>query len=798
MSIKKWIALAGILAGLVLLVVLVVQASPPQQRPGPQGGVTDQGTLGTGFTYQGQLESGGELISGDCEMAFRLYDAESGGNQVGSAITHTVPISDGLFTVNLDFGNGAFTGDARWLGIRVQCPGDTAYADLGRQALTATPYALYALSAGNADLLDGLDSSAFASKADVDALTTRVAALEGQLVDSDSDGYYVGCQDCNDQDPGINPQTNEICDDDADNDCDGLTDCADSDCTPDIDGDGHASPPCGSDCDDSKPDVYPGSDDLPDMSGSDEDCDGIDGERDNGIFVADYGDDGNDGSLDTPLLTIQAGIAAAVAQGKRDVYVAFGVYTEQITLAAGVGIYGGYSPDFQTRDPLSYTVAIHGPDPQAGKPGTVNCLNINGGTAGSTVFDGFSIYGHKETTPGASSYALYVRNCDETARITNNHIFAGRGGDGLAGTAGTAGNSGPSGSIGVNALDLNVAYGVTGHDCTPSHTSPGGSGGAGYCAGTVTSGGDGGNRVCPTFDGSETGSPVASENGYSGYNVGGPGGAAGRDVYQQPYNCTGYYIYGPLQGSDGFDGASGINGTSGTGCGDPGGSIVNGLWIENNASALSGSGGAHGGGGGGGGSGAGAYVHSSCLAEGFGTDNLGGTGGGGGAGGCAGVGGNRGESGGGAFAVFVVFDVAPISVPAIQSNWIYGGTGGDGGDGGRGGIGGAGGDGALGGTGVSYFDPAGPADPVYASYDGGKGGDGGSGGHGGGGGGGCGGPSYAIYVFGQGTADLNTWEAHNLLVLGVSGAGGRGGYSPDNPGSPGGDGQGGTAAATNF
>jgi hypothetical protein len=148
MSSKKWVALAVVLAGLVLLIVLVVQASSPGQGPGPQGDVRAQGSLGTGFTYQGQLESGGDPVSESCSMAFRLYDQESGGNQVGSPITATVPVSDGLFTVDLDFGGSAFAGDARWLGIRVLCPGDAVYADLGRQALTAAPYALYSLSTG--------------------------------------------------------------------------------------------------------------------------------------------------------------------------------------------------------------------------------------------------------------------------------------------------------------------------------------------------------------------------------------------------------------------------------------------------------------------------------------------------------------------------------------------------------------------------------------------------------------------------------------------------------------------------
>ncbi len=130
----------GATVWLVLMSVLV--ASTLAQAP------AFEMALGTAFTYQGQLQANGEPITDDCGMAFRLYDASSGGNQVGSPITTTVSVNAGLFTASLDFGGDAFDGDARWLGIRVKCGGDTAYADLGRQALTAAPYALYARSTG--------------------------------------------------------------------------------------------------------------------------------------------------------------------------------------------------------------------------------------------------------------------------------------------------------------------------------------------------------------------------------------------------------------------------------------------------------------------------------------------------------------------------------------------------------------------------------------------------------------------------------------------------------------------------
>ena len=136
----------GAATWLVLMVVLV--ASTLAQGPAPGAATAAETALGTAFTYQGKLQANGEQVTDDCGMAFRLYDASDGGSQVGDAITTTVAVNAGLFTASLDFGGDAFDGDARWLGIRVKCGGDATYADLGRQALTATPYALYARSTG--------------------------------------------------------------------------------------------------------------------------------------------------------------------------------------------------------------------------------------------------------------------------------------------------------------------------------------------------------------------------------------------------------------------------------------------------------------------------------------------------------------------------------------------------------------------------------------------------------------------------------------------------------------------------
>jgi hypothetical protein len=152
----RWISTVTLLA--VFLLLALVDPGLAQSPAVPSA------PTGTGFTYQGQLKRDDAAVNATCQMAFRLYDDAAGGSQVGSPVTVAVAVSDGLFTVKLDFG-AAFQGDARWLGIQVMCPGDGAYVDLGRQPLTAAPYALHAqqapwsgLAGVPAGFADGVDN----------------------------------------------------------------------------------------------------------------------------------------------------------------------------------------------------------------------------------------------------------------------------------------------------------------------------------------------------------------------------------------------------------------------------------------------------------------------------------------------------------------------------------------------------------------------------------------------------------------------------------------------------------------
>jgi hypothetical protein len=82
--------------------------------------------LSTAFTYQGRLTSGGAAANGHYDMQFALFDAATNGTQVGESVDlPAVPVTNGLFTVSLDFG-GAFDGQARWLEISLNPAGGEA------------------------------------------------------------------------------------------------------------------------------------------------------------------------------------------------------------------------------------------------------------------------------------------------------------------------------------------------------------------------------------------------------------------------------------------------------------------------------------------------------------------------------------------------------------------------------------------------------------------------------------------------------------------------------------------------
>jgi hypothetical protein len=164
----------GATLGFVLLLTAAAWAATP---------------LGTAFMYQGRLTDGNAPATGVYDLYVLLYDAETGGAQMGAVAVEDVTVTNGVFTVMLDFGPVAFTGNRCWLHIGVR-PGNSTdmFTSLSpRQEVTPTPYALFATTAST-------------------ALSARALAIPGgqlRLQGSDEDPSIVGGSTVNSVVPGL-------------------------------------------------------------------------------------------------------------------------------------------------------------------------------------------------------------------------------------------------------------------------------------------------------------------------------------------------------------------------------------------------------------------------------------------------------------------------------------------------------------------------------------------------------------------------------------------------------------------
>jgi hypothetical protein len=106
---------------------------------------------GTAFTYQGRLNSSTNPASGTYNLTFSLFNTNASGVAIAGPVTNNaVSVTNGLFTVLIDFGPGVFTGQTNWLQIGVETNGVSSFTTLTpRQQLTPTPYAIYAENANN-------------------------------------------------------------------------------------------------------------------------------------------------------------------------------------------------------------------------------------------------------------------------------------------------------------------------------------------------------------------------------------------------------------------------------------------------------------------------------------------------------------------------------------------------------------------------------------------------------------------------------------------------------------------------
>src|SRR5687768_14429101 len=91
----------------------------------------------TQFTYQGELKENGSPVNGNFNFRFRLFATPTGGTALAAQVINGVPVSDGLFTVAIDFAAAVFDNNDRWLEITV---GTTTLSP--RQPVRRTPYSI--------------------------------------------------------------------------------------------------------------------------------------------------------------------------------------------------------------------------------------------------------------------------------------------------------------------------------------------------------------------------------------------------------------------------------------------------------------------------------------------------------------------------------------------------------------------------------------------------------------------------------------------------------------------------------
>ena len=129
---------------LSILLIIIFSMSPTIPVGQAQSPPVQDTPLGTAFTYQGFLVFRDTYYNGSCDFQFTVFNAGSGGAPLTDPIERVnVPIRNGYFTVQLDFGQNIFNGTKRWLAIAVRCNTQDGFVTLEpRQELTPTPYAL--------------------------------------------------------------------------------------------------------------------------------------------------------------------------------------------------------------------------------------------------------------------------------------------------------------------------------------------------------------------------------------------------------------------------------------------------------------------------------------------------------------------------------------------------------------------------------------------------------------------------------------------------------------------------------
>jgi hypothetical protein len=140
---------------------------------------TSAAPVGTSFTYQGELRFQGSPANAPFDFEFALYDVETGGVPLATSLVADQTVTQGLFSVEIDYTEVPFVASATyWIEVRVREGSSigTYQPLLPRQKVTPAPYAINARSVQ----AGGVGASALA-----DAAVTSVKIADGTITGTD-------------------------------------------------------------------------------------------------------------------------------------------------------------------------------------------------------------------------------------------------------------------------------------------------------------------------------------------------------------------------------------------------------------------------------------------------------------------------------------------------------------------------------------------------------------------------------------------------------------------------------------
>ncbi|MFO1505718.1 MAG: tail fiber domain-containing protein [Lysobacterales bacterium] len=90
------------------------------------------------LTYKGNLQDGGKPANGSYDIRLTLYSNPTGGTAIGSPVTlYAVPVHDGTFSTDVDFGAAANNGNPVWVGAAVAPAGSGNFTALDSRSMAS-------------------------------------------------------------------------------------------------------------------------------------------------------------------------------------------------------------------------------------------------------------------------------------------------------------------------------------------------------------------------------------------------------------------------------------------------------------------------------------------------------------------------------------------------------------------------------------------------------------------------------------------------------------------------------------